>query len=517
MKLPSYSTRIMISYIFLVVLAGILSVGSTYYIRQALKASEIKLEQNAERGMGAKRLEPVVRDRAEAAHMLFLTGEARFANRWTSLNARFNKTFAEIIQEKWHHPECAVFHDQIKDINKLVVDGFESARGGAGGGASAPSLAVLEAEYQLLDLIDDFVEAQRDHTRVDAAAALAQTERAMRAALAVSAWLVGLAMFMSLYVHRTLRKPLDRLLQGARKIQAGQLDHRVDWSQPDEIGELTLAFDEMSSELSRKDFLITRQVNELTGAKRTLEAYSHDLENKNREMEGFIYSVSHDLKAPLIAIQGFLAMFAEQFSAGLSKEALFYLDRVQANGKQMQALIQHLLELSRAGETAGAFTRVDTRSLVEQVLGELELQIKSSGGVVRMVGRWPTITAEPVRLKQALINLVDNALYYRQDETPVEVEVGIEELPEAWRFFVKDNGMGIDPQYHNRVFNMFERLTEGHAKNEQGTGVGLAIVKRVAESHGGKVELESKPNHGSTFYFEIAKGLAAKETAKAGV
>jgi signal transduction histidine kinase len=516
MRLPSYSTRIMMSYVFLVVLAGILSIGSAFYIHQTVARNQAQIEQDEHVGAGARKLNELADKRAMAAQRFALSGEEPFAKDWLKADREFSRTLTK-LKEGEHPPECRDFLQRITLANQATHDSTFRQAALDGGPAGLLSAAQIDAEYRLSREIHAFIAARGARLGQDASAALAQTERALGTALAVSALLLGLAMFMSCYIYRTLSRPLNRLLQAARKIEAGHLDHRVEWNQSDEIGELATAFDQMSAELSRKEFLITRQLKELTSAKRTLEAYSRDLESKNREMEGFIYSVSHDLKAPLIAIQGFLAMFAERFTAGLPKEALFYLDRVQANGKQMQAQIQHLLELSRAGETAGAFTRVDTASLIKQVQTDLELQIKAAGATVRAVGRRPTITAEPVRLKQALINLVDNALHYRQDKKPVEIEIGLVELPEVWRFYVKDNGIGIDPDYQHRVFNMFERLTEGLAKNESGTGVGLAIVKRIAESHGGKVGVESKPDGGSTFYFEIAKELAAKETEKAEV
>jgi len=504
MKTPSYTTRMMLAYLLLALLAGLLGVGSIYRIRISLQQMQIRFHDNSKHVNLALDLHEAVEQRRKAEMFYLTTGNRSNVQRWRQADKSFSRVLAALKKHP-RNQKASSRLEQIGRANNKVRDGWFILK--SDNSAKMPDRrALLDIEH-LESLIDAYTEINNQATDSVEEKALRETDVILFGSLLFSGFILGLATVMAIYISDTLRRPLADLLAATQKISKGQLGHRLDLNRTDEIGALTAAFDEMSSELHRKDIQIVGQIEQLQGTKTLLESYSRDLEQKNKEMESFIYSVSHDLKAPLIAIQGFLAMFADEFSSTLSDKAGFYLGRVKANSEQMQTLIQHLLELSRAGQVGSQLTAVSTRQLVEQVLDDLHIQIVSKGAEVSVLGDWPSVVGEPVRIRQALTNLVDNALHYNQAGAPIRIEIFVEDLEAFWRFYVKDNGIGIDPSYQAKVFDMFERLSDAHEKNIDGTGIGLAIVKKIAESHGGVAGVKSKLGRGSTFYFEISKEL----------
>jgi light-regulated signal transduction histidine kinase (bacteriophytochrome) len=227
-----------------------------------------------------------------------------------------------------------------------------------------------------------------------------------------------------------------------------------------------------------------------------------ELETANKELEAFSYSVSHDLRAPLRAINGFAGIVIEEFGPQLPSEAQRYLDRVRLGGQRMGELIDDLLAFSRLSRQPLDRQRVDTGRLVREALAELR-PVTDQRPLDLSLGPLPPCLGDPVLLKQVWINLLSNALKYTRGRTPAAVEVGCERGPDNKdsTFFVRDNGVGFDMRYANKLFGVFQRLHR--AEEFEGTGVGLAIVQRVVHRHGGRVWAEAEPDRGATFRFTI--------------
>lgn len=225
-----------------------------------------------------------------------------------------------------------------------------------------------------------------------------------------------------------------------------------------------------------------------------------ELEAANKELEAFSYSVSHDLRAPLRAINGFAGILLEDFSQQLPPEGRHYLERVRQGGLRMGQLIDDLLTFARLGRQPLNRQPVNTARLVTEVLADLNLPASGRPIEARLYDL-PECQGDPALLKQVWINLLSNGVKYTRGRNPALVEIGCEQRPGECVYFVRDNGVGFDMQYAGKLFRVFQRL---HRADEfEGTGVGLAIVQRVVHRHGGRVWADAEPGRGATFYFTV--------------
>lgn len=231
-----------------------------------------------------------------------------------------------------------------------------------------------------------------------------------------------------------------------------------------------------------------------------------DLQGKNAELDTFVYSVSHDLKAPLVTIQGMAGLLLEEYREQLPGEAARYLERIQANTQQMERLIADLLALARVGREARAATAVSLAEVVDDVAADLATAIRDRG-IQLIRGELPTLWGVRTQIEQVMRNLLGNAVKYLGDTSEGRVEVGAVDRGTLVECYVRDNGIGIDPAYHERIFEVFQRLKEVEV---DGTGVGLAIVKKIVQGRGGRIWVESAKGHGATFHFTWPKGPASE-------
>jgi len=226
-----------------------------------------------------------------------------------------------------------------------------------------------------------------------------------------------------------------------------------------------------------------------------------ELEAKNKELESFVYTVSHDLKAPLVSLDGFSSALQEEFHHQLGEEGKHYVERIQANVARMDALIMDLLDLSRVGRVVGPIEEIDVAALLREIQEELAVELKEAGAELVVQEPLPAVRADRSRMHQVFANLIDNALKFRSEERPLRIEVGCQKERGFYRFHVADNGIGIAPQYHQQIFAPFRQLDS----EAQGVGMGLALVKKIVEHHGGRVWVESEEGEGTTFYFTLPR------------
>ncbi|MFQ5795414.1 MAG: ATP-binding protein [Candidatus Bipolaricaulia bacterium] len=227
------------------------------------------------------------------------------------------------------------------------------------------------------------------------------------------------------------------------------------------------------------------------------------------ELERFIYTVSHDLKAPLVSIQGYLGHLQRDIQQGDEAQISKDMEQITQATHRMAQLIEELLELSRLGRVTNLPEPVDFTVLVNEVLETFATEIKERKIAVTVAPDLPTLSVYRSRMAEVFENLISNAIKYMGDQPKPEIEVGCEPTGTETevRFYVRDNGVGIDPAYHDQVFELFQRTGTGG----EGTGVGLAIVKRVVEVHGGRIWVESAPGRGSTFWVSLPKRKRADE------
>jgi light-regulated signal transduction histidine kinase (bacteriophytochrome) len=248
--------------------------------------------------------------------------------------------------------------------------------------------------------------------------------------------------------------------------------------------------------------MLRRQAEaELRRAHESLEGKARELARSNEELQQFAYVASHDLQEPLRMISSYTQLIERRYGERLDGDAKDFMRFIVDGAARMKQLIEDLLEYSRVGTRGSEFAAVDGGEALDEAMANLRGAQEASAAVVTR-SELPTVYADRGQLVQLFQNLLGNAMKFR-GESPPRIHVAGETGSDAWLFTVKDNGVGLDTQYAERIFMMFQRL---HAKTEYpGTGIGLAICKKIAERHGGSIWVESEPGKGSTFGFTLAR------------
>ncbi len=370
-------------------------------------------------------------------------------------------------------------HQGMKQLLSLLVRGKSDARNLIAGALLTKSQYMrLKASELAQRQQQHVVEIQRQADQLIIAALIAL------AGLSVSLlWLLG----------RRLMRGINDLGTGINMVKGGELQRRVRVVAADELGQLALSFNDMIDRLDAAETALKEQAA-------ALSRRSAELETANADLEGFSYSVSHDLRAPLRAIDGFAAILREDYAAQLDTEGQRLFQVVSDNARKMGQLIDDILAFSRAGRRELQVTRLDMAALLGEVWQGLQAQRQGRDIDLRL-GDLPPACGDPAAIRQVWQNLLGNAVKFTRGRTPALIEVGGHAEGTESLFYVKDNGAGFDPVYTAKLFGLFLRL---HGMDEfEGTGVGLAIVKRYVIKHGGRVWAEGRVGEGATFWFGL--------------
>jgi PAS domain S-box-containing protein len=245
--------------------------------------------------------------------------------------------------------------------------------------------------------------------------------------------------------------------------------------------------------------VVVRDITDRKRVEKALEQSKLELERSNTELERFASIASHDLREPLRAIAGFARLLAKRYEGQLDLEADEYITYILDGTNRLQRLIDDLLTYSRVGTRGKEFETTDCNVILDAAISNLAMAVDESNASITY-DPLPKVQGDGVQLEQLFQNLISNAIKFRGEDRP-RVHVGVQREEEEWVFAVKDNGIGIEPQFANRIFEIFQRL---HTQQEYpGTGIGLAICQRIVERHGGRIWFESDRGVGSTFYFTI--------------
>ncbi len=328
--------------------------------------------------------------------------------------------------------------------------------------------------------------------KIDHAEAVAPARAFGRALLVTSGLALLVASAVALALARSVTTPVRALQAGAARLGRGDLDVRLPETSRDELGLLAREFNAMAAALGQKEADLRRQADDLWAA--------------NRELEGFSYTVSHDLRTPLRALDGFSRILLEEYARDLPAEARRYLRLVRDNAQQMGQLVDDILAFARLGRNPVRRESLAPAGLAAQAFDELEPE-REGRQVDIDIAVLPPCEADPAMLKQVFANLLANALKFTRLRETARIEVGSVTTNGEPTYYVHDNGVGFDMRYADKLFGVFQRL---HRSEEyEGTGVGLAIVHRVVERHGGRVWAEAEVDKGATFYFTIPPGAAS--------
>lgn len=385
--------------------------------------------------------------------------------------------------------------------------------GGPDAAAPADVRAEDEAFADLERLVDDYSAAVRA-AREDANADLRRWIEVTTVAFGILvAGAVGAGVALWVFLRRWVTDPLVSLAAEARIVADGDVHHRVDESGPGEVGAVA-----RDVELMRERLVVlldesARARAELEASHAVLEAQTEELRRSNRDLEQFAYVASHDLQEPLRKVASFTQLLGSRYRGQLDDRADQYIDFAVDGAKRMQRLINDLLGFSRVGRIGTEVTDVDMNHVFGQATADLASVIEETGAQVS-AGDLPTLRGEAPLLTQLVTNLVGNGLKFRRpDVTPV-VRVEAERVGEYWQFTCRDNGIGIDPQYVDRVFVIFQRL---HAKEVyEGTGIGLALCKKIVEYHGGDIWVDQGVAEGTVVRWTLPAAPAPGTTVVPG-
>ena len=301
--------------------------------------------------------------------------------------------------------------------------------------------------------------------------------------------------------NRLIIRPVRLLEAGARRVAAGDYSHSVPVVTNDEIGQLAASFNTMSRELAKS-------IAALNTSERALEGKAIALERTNAELEQYAYAASHDLQEPLRVIVMYSQLLRKR-AGRLEENAEICLSHIETGAQRMQRLIADLLSYSSVLNES-ASVPVDTNAALQAAIRGCSLAVAEASGQIRFTDL-PPVLASATEIELVFQNLITNAVKYRSETPPViDITAAVDGLTCTFR--VSDNGIGIRPEYHDRIFDLFKRL---HGREVAGTGVGLALTRRIVEKHGGRIWVESDEGRGATFMFTLPLPSALHAAATA--
>jgi light-regulated signal transduction histidine kinase (bacteriophytochrome) len=311
---------------------------------------------------------------------------------------------------------------------------------------------------------------------------------------------VAAGILLAVLLRYLVTGPVSRLAAEIRRVAAGEYEHAVDTDGPAEVATLARDVDGMRRKIV-KDLAEVRAARAaVEEARLRLEQQAAELTRSNRDLEQFAYVASHDLQEPLRKVASFCQLLQRRYEGQLDERADQYIGFAVDGAQRMQRLINDLLAFSRIGRVTAGFSDVDLNAIMEETVGQHESTLERTGGEITW-DRLPVVRGEEALLAALIGNLVSNALKFRRPDVPPRVHLSARREGGEWEISCRDNGIGIEPEFGDKVFVIFQRL---HVKGAYpGTGIGLAIAKKVVEYHEGRIWLAPSTGQGTEIRFTL--------------
>ncbi|MEU0303173.1 ATP-binding protein [Streptomyces sp. NPDC006175] len=365
---------------------------------------------------------------------------------------------------------------------------------GPAGESSAPirrSKADFDALRVLYTTQQSHLDDARDLSRAELDDARTTRDRVL---VALVAGFVLAVVALSLLLHRVVGRPLSRLTAASMKVSSGAFTERIQVRGPSDVRAVAAAAEDMRRRL-------VAELAETQERETLLDEQTTELRRSNSELEQFAYVASHDLQEPLRKVASFCQLLEKRYSAQLDDRGRQYIDFAVDGAKRMQVLINDLLTFSRVGRVQQSWKPVDLDAALDRALANITLAVEESGAVLVREDPLPELLGDPTSLTMVWQNLVGNAVKFRRRDVPCRITVTCVREGDDWHLTVADNGIGIPPEFADKVFVIFQRL---HARDEyEGTGIGLSLCRKIIEFHGGRIWLDPEPAEGTLIHFTL--------------
>jgi signal transduction histidine kinase len=399
----------------------------------------------------------------------------------------------------------ATWHAQVAEpvIATVQKQGVEVAQAQVEAGSTSQfdelraSISRMQADIQVLR-----------GTSATAAKKSSQTMVAIEIAAAIVVVLAGI--FLLLLLDRLVSRPILALADQVRQVAGGDYERHIEtrFGSPELVG-LAADVDQMRQQIASELTEVRDARQQVEWVNQQLQSQAEELTRSNRDLEQFAYVASHDLQEPLRKVASFCQLLQRRYAGQMDERADQYIGFAVDGAQRMQRLINDLLAFSRIGRLTSGFSDVD----LNKVLGEVKSQLEPRAGDDAEItwARLPMVEGEEPLLTTLFVNLVGNALKFRRPDVAPEVRITAERDGREWKFNVRDNGIGIEAEFADKVFVIFQRL---HARDAyEGTGIGLAIVKKIVEYHGGRIWLDVDVSVGASIWFTLPAVIGADEPA----
>ncbi|WP_229698406.1 sensor histidine kinase [Wenjunlia tyrosinilytica] len=381
-------------------------------------------------------------------------------------------------------------------------------------GKQAPDTTAIDRSKRAFDRIRGLIDVQnrhlreaRDHTRHE----LRRTERVRDLALtAMLAVFLLSGVVLAVLLHTAVGRPLAVLRAASRRVAGGEFEHRIPAQGPRDIHEVAEVVEEMRTRIVAELATSREQQGLLSRQAADLDAQTAELRRSNAELEQFAYVASHDLQEPLRKVASFCQLLEKRYGDKLDERGAQYIDFAVDGAKRMQVLINDLLTFSRVGRLNDTSEAVPLGRVLDKAIVNLAAAVEESEARIERPGELPEVLGDPTLLTMLWQNLVGNAVKFRHPDRPpvLRITAEPEESGTSWRFSVTDNGIGIGEEFAEKVFVIFQRL---HGRDVySGTGIGLALCKKIVEHHGGSIWIDTGHTEGARVRFTLPTAPAAE-------